>query len=87
MVAHHPVGTRADVTSPQDFMPVNNETRITWKPVEGAVAYRIELYATADGEPVAAQQVKGNTLDSTLSPLVLEKLNPKRRYMVRVYAE
>ncbi len=86
MVKQIPSGTLAEIISPRDFMPLDADTSIAWKPVAGAKAYLIEILADKDGAPVAAQEVGAGETVNTLSALTLEKLDPKRRYMVRVMA-
>ncbi len=81
------VGTPATLVTPAPFMPLNSDTLISWQSVSGAKAYRIEVLAKEGGTPVAAQQVKADALNAKLSPLVLDKLDAKRRYLVQVYAE
>lgn len=87
MIKRVPVGRPAAVISPRPFSPLDGNTLIEWQAVDGARAYRIEILADKDGEPVAAQSVKTDKLTNTLSPVVIGKLDPKRRYIVRVFAE
>lgn len=75
------------VTSPLEFAPLHETTKIEWTPVPGAKAYRVDILAEKNGAPVASQAAKAGSSHTSLSPLTLEKLDPSRRYIVRVVVE
>lgn len=80
-------GRPAELVAPKAFMPLSGDTVIEWKAVEGAKAYRIEVLPGKDSEPVAVQEVKPSDTKNKLSPITLDKLDPRRRYMIRVLAQ
>ncbi|MBL8713892.1 MAG: fibronectin type III domain-containing protein [Alphaproteobacteria bacterium] len=80
-------GRTAELVSPKPFVPLDGSTVIEWKPVDGAKAYRIEVLPGKDSEPVAVQEVKASDTKNKLSPITIDKLDPKRRYMIRVMAQ
>lgn len=80
-------GKTVQVIHPKPFMPIQADTVIEWKELQGAKAYLIEILADRDGEPVAAQEVNPDRASAKLTPVTLDKLDPKRRYMVRVLAK
>lgn len=77
----------AAVIAPLAFSPLNDATVIRWKAVPSAKAYRIDVLVDQEKEPVASQMAKGNVLETKLSPLTLDKLDPKTRYSIRVIAQ
>lgn len=57
--------TPMTVTSPDDGAVFNNDTRFSWRPVSGAKAYKVELFASPGTDPfrlpdVAATGAAGN---------------------------
>ncbi|MDP2207027.1 MAG: hypothetical protein Q8K65_12060 [Alphaproteobacteria bacterium] len=82
-----PAGVPVKVLAPKSFMPLDRNTQVVWQPKEGAKAYRIEVLAEERGQPIAAQEMKAEDTSGKLSPLALEKLDPKRRYKIRVLAQ
>lgn len=80
-------GKEAEVISPPPHSTLTDKTTVSWKPVDGAKAYRIDIVVDKNGEPVASQMAKKDSKQSSLSLLTLEKLRADERYTVRVIAE
>lgn len=81
------IGKQAKVIAPAKRGLINATTEISWEPVKGAKAYRVEIITEENGEPVAAQMVKAGTTKAKPSALTVDKLNSTDYYFVRVIAE
>jgi hypothetical protein len=79
-------GKIAVLITPPRFAPLTAATEISWQPVKDAKQYRVEILPDAKGEPIAVQTAKAKTTKTKLSPLTLEKLDPQKRYIIRVTA-
>lgn len=77
----------AKVISPNPNSILTAETAIEWEGIKGAKSYRIEILNKEDGEALTAQMAKPDKTSGKLSPLTLDKLDPKKRYTIRVVAE
>lgn len=81
-------GQEISVLSPAPYDPLVANTRIKWDGASSGYSfYRIVFLRKEDGAPVAAQDAVAGTTEIEISPLVLEKLDPKARYLVKVYGQ
>lgn len=78
------------VTSPEAHATFNPDTRFSWQPAPGAVAYRLEFYAAdvaPDYEPpLSGEWLPAERRDSVLSALAQTHLAAGRAYRWRIVA-
>jgi hypothetical protein len=89
-VAQGPAVPTIVVTSPAAHATLKPDTRFSWQPAPGAIAYRLEFYA-ADASPDYQPPLSGELLpvqtrDSVLSALAQTHLASGRAYRWRIVA-
>ncbi|GGB97087.1 hypothetical protein GCM10011352_24040 [Marinobacterium zhoushanense] len=84
-----PLGQIEEMQLSADTQPIGPATPLHWSPVEHAVVYQLQIFQAAGNNAptfVAGMLLPSSTPGTSLSTLVLDKLNPHQQYLWRINA-
>lgn len=82
----HEIPESLTVNMPADNVIIRTDTVFTWKMIDGAAAYRLEIYHPGEDDPISGKAVPSTDLKLSLASPSLEKLSSGHIYDWRIRA-